>query len=81
VQAFVTDSTYNMAITDCVVTLQGTNQTVNLPPSAAIRRYPRFIIHNGAGTATIVPAPGDTVQNQPSATMQPGDRIVIMPSS
>jgi hypothetical protein len=80
-QAFVTDSVYSVKTTDHVLTFQGTNQAVYLPPSASIRRYPRYLIHDGAGTLTVYPAANDTVQNKTSVTMQPGDRIVLMPSS
>jgi hypothetical protein len=81
VQAFITATTYDMKANDHVLTFTGVNQTLNLPPSDAIRRFPRYVIHAGAGSLTVNPAPGDTVEGLASGTLNPGDRMVLMPSS
>jgi hypothetical protein len=81
VQAFITATTYNMGVNDHVLTFRGVNQTLNLAPSDAIRRFPRYILHAGAGTLQVNPAAGDTVEGLASATLNPGDRMVLMPSS
>ena len=70
-----------MKANDHVLTFTGVNQTLNLLPSNAIRRFPRYIIHAGTGSLTVNPAPGDTVEGLASGTLNPGDRMVLMPSS
>ncbi|MGD0777103.1 MAG: hypothetical protein ABSC05_30150, partial [Candidatus Solibacter sp.] len=81
VQAFISDTTYAMKTSDHVLTFQGVNQTLNLQPSDAIRRFPRYIIHAGVGPLVVNPAYGDTVEGIASVTLNPGDRMVLMPSS
>jgi hypothetical protein len=80
-QAFIAAATYAMKANDHVLTFTGVNQTLNLLPSNAIRRFPRYIIHAGTGALTVNPAPGDTVEGLASGTLNPGDRMVLMPSS
>jgi hypothetical protein len=80
-QAFIAAATYAMKANDHVLTFTGVNQTLNLLPSNAIRRFPRYIIHAGTGSLTVNPAPGDTVEGLASGTLNPGDRMVLMPSS
>jgi hypothetical protein len=80
-QAFIAAATYAMKANDHVLTFNGVNQTLNLLPSNAIRRFPRYIIHAGTGALTVNPAPGDTVEGLASGTLNPGDRMVLMPSS
>jgi hypothetical protein len=70
-----------MKANDHVLTFTGVNQTLNLLPSNAIRRFPRYIIHAGTGALSVNPAPGDTVEGLASGTLNPGDRMVLMPSS
>jgi hypothetical protein len=80
-QAFIAAATYAMKANDHVLTFTGVNQTLNLLPSNAIRRFPRYIIHAGTGALSVNPAPGDTVEGLASGTLNPGDRMVLMPSS
>jgi hypothetical protein len=80
-QAFIAATTYAMKANDHVLTFTGVNQTLNLLPSNAIRRFPRYIIHAGTGALSVNPAPGDTVEGLASGTLNPGDRMVLMPSS
>jgi hypothetical protein len=70
-----------MKPSDHVLTFTGVNQTLNLQPSDAIRRFPRYIIHAGVGPLLVNPASGDTVEGIASVTLNPGDRMVLMPSS
>jgi hypothetical protein len=81
VQAFISTTTYAMKANDHVLTFTGVNQTLSLLPSEAIRRFPRYIIHAGLGPLVVNPAYGDTVEGIASVTMNPGDRMVLMPSS
>jgi hypothetical protein len=70
-----------MKATDHVLTFTGANQTLNLLPSGMIRRFPRYVIHAGTGTLTVNPAPGDTIEGRSSGTLNPGERMALMPSS
>jgi hypothetical protein len=81
VQAFISAATYDMKANDHVLTFAGVNQTLNLLPSDAIRRFPRYIIHAGVGPLVVNPAYGDTIEGLAIATLNPGDRMVLMPTS
>ena len=81
VQAFISAATYDMKADDHVLTFTGVNQVLNLQPSDAIRRFPRYIIHAGLGPLVVNPASGDTVEGLASVTLNPGDRMVLMPTS